>query len=734
MKSIMLKIIPYILFLSHTAMILANNNPQVQKVYLSGTDKDHTVDWEFYCTGGRKSNYWTTIPVPSCWELQGFGTYAYGRKSLQTDEKGIYKHTFHVDADFKGKKVFIVFEGSMTDTEVNINGIKAGAIHQGAFYQFEYDITNLLKFGSQNLLEVTVSKKSTNESVNRAEREADYWIFGGIFRPVYLEVLPTEFIERTAINAGANGKFGIDVFLQNIEKADNIIAHIEDLDGNMIGEPFSAKVTKGKSKIRLTKNFTAPKRWTAETPNLYYVKAFLRNGNKTIHTITERFGFRTFEVRKGDGFYLNGQKIMLKGVNRHSFNSNSGRTLSDGVHLSDIKLMKQMNMNAVRMSHYPPDINFLHFCDSLGLYVINELAGWQSSYDDSVGEKLLREMIIRDVNHPSILLWSNGNEGGWNTNLDDDFSTWDPQERSVIHPWQEFSGIATQHYKTHEKYENILKSGVILCPTEFLHGLYDGGHGAGLNDYWRLFNSYPNAGGGFLWSFMDEGVVRSDLNDSIDVFGNNAPDGIIGPNREKEGSFYTIKEIWSPVYIEMDSLSVNFDGTIPIENRYSFININQCRFEWKLVYFPKPSANRIGYETLKTGTLMGPDIKPQSKGAVFLDLPSDWRKSEGLLLTAYDHNNSELFTWSWAIKNSKAIQSDITVCGNNKVVKTETIELIIVNTDEHEFRFSKATGLLTNVFHKGNEISFGQGPVVTTGNQTLVSISAIRWRPRCGIK
>ncbi len=179
--------------------------PQKQVQYLSGRDNTHTVAWDFYCTGGRKSGYWTTIQGPSCWEQQGFGSYNYGRdyktygKNFRfADEQGKYKYTFSVPAGWRDKAVQLVFEGAMTDAEVRVNGQLAGPTHQGAFYRFKYDINPLLKFDAPNQLEVTVSKMSADASVNNAERLADYWIFGGLFRPVYLEATPKSFIPYTA--------------------------------------------------------------------------------------------------------------------------------------------------------------------------------------------------------------------------------------------------------------------------------------------------------------------------------------------------------------------------------------------------------------------------------------------------------------------------------------------------------------------------------------------------------
>lgn len=184
---------------------------QTEFQYLSGHDKDNTVQWDFFINNGMNSGKWSQIGVPSNWELQGFGSYLYGKVNTEINETGLYKYEFNVAESWKKKRVFIVFEGSMTDTEVKINGKLAGPVHQGAFYQFRYDISELLNWGGKNLLEVKVTKESANESVNRAERLSDYWVFGGIFRPVYLKAVPSQFIDRVAIDAKADGSFYMDV-------------------------------------------------------------------------------------------------------------------------------------------------------------------------------------------------------------------------------------------------------------------------------------------------------------------------------------------------------------------------------------------------------------------------------------------------------------------------------------------------------------------------------------------
>ena len=236
------------------------------------------------------------------------------------------------------------------------------------------------------------------------------------------------------------------------------------------------------------------------------------------YIVTKKFGFRTVEVRDRDGIMLM-ERIMFRGVCRHSFWPTTGRALNKSISIEDVQLMKDMNMNAVRMSHYPPDAHFLDVCDSLGLFVLDELSGWSvPPYDTLIGKKLVKEMVTRDVNHPCIVLWDNGNEGGWNNALNGEFAKYDPQKRKVIHPWALFNGMDTQHYREWNYGQDVFFNGRdIFFPTEFLHGLYDGGLGAGLDDYWNLMLDRRLSAGGFLWDFSDEGVVRTDMDGWIDT-------------------------------------------------------------------------------------------------------------------------------------------------------------------------------------------------------------------------
>ncbi len=693
-------------------LLVAGTETEIQ--YLSGTDKDHTVNWEFFCTGGRQSGQWTTIPVPSCWELQGFGVYNYGHDRNPGDEKGLYRYTFAVPAAWKDKQVEIVFEGSMTDTEVKINGKLAGPMHQGAFYRFKYNITALVKFGQKNLLEVTVSKRSANESVNLAERRADYWVFGGIFRPVYLMAKPIENIERVAINAQADGSFAIEVYLGPTRKADRLFVQLRHIDGTPLGRAAQASIKKGQNPVTLTSQLPNPLLWSAETPNLYLAEVSLYGQMDAYHIIREKFGFRTIEIRPGKGLFINNQAVKIIGANRHSFWPESGRTLSRQISIDDVNLMKDMNMNAVRMSHYPPDKHFLEVCDSLGLYVLDELAGWQDAYDTTVGEKLVKALVTRDVNHPCIILWDNGNEGGFNYDLVDDYHLYDPQKRAVMHPWEPSFGINTSHYQDFETYQALAHGPDLVMPTEVLHGLYDGGHGAGLADYWALVQREPQVIGGFLWALVDEGVVRTDQDGKIDKFGNNAPDGIVGPFREKEASYYTIKEIVSPVLLKTKTLDANFTGAIEVENRYSFTNLSECKFYWSLANFRSILDKQSGYEVQKADHLASPDIPPGKSDILKLNLPENFRQYDVLMLRAIDPFGRLIYEWSFPFTQPIDFVKKIVKPATKKAIGSVKDGKLSITNGEVVMAFGNR-GRIQSILYKGQPVSFKNGPNLISG-------------------
>jgi hypothetical protein len=386
--------------------------------------------------------------------------------------------------------------------------------------------------------------------------------------------------------------------------------------------------------------------------------------------------------------------------------------------------MKDMNMNAVRMSHYPPDEHFLDLCDELGLYVIDELPGWQApSYDTAVGKAILGEMVVRDVNHPSVLFWANGDEGGWNPQLDGEFSLHDPQRRAVLRPGGATADVVCEHYPDFATLQRRLSADEIYLPTELLHGLYDGGLGAGLDDFWNLMIRSPRSAGAFLWAFVDEAVKRTDRGGALDAAGSLAPDGILGPHREKEASYFTVKEVWSPIQVEDPGLDEGFDGRLAVENRYAFTDASRCGFRWKLVRFRGPWDGRAGHEVDAEGDVTAPSIAPGEKGTLALPLPSGWRDSDALHLTARDAEGRELYTWTWMVRKPAQVLADL---ARQEVRELHTREVqvrardsgdaIVMSAAGVEVSISKSLGTLAGVQSGGQRISLAGGPVIVGKN------------------
>lgn len=717
---------------------------QTAELYLSGQGPEDAVEWDFMCTDGQNSGTWTKIKVPSCWELQGFGTYQYGMSFYGkanppgiANEKGLYKTRFKLPVEWEGRIIRLVFEGVMTDCSVEINGRRAIKLHQGAFYRFYADVSDRVFFGNkENLLEVTVSKESANSSVNLAERRADYWNFGGIFRPVFIQALPAQSIDRTAIDAQADGSFYAEVFLSSAPEGEySIEAQLSEREGKNIGKALRAELRPGSDKIVLRGQFDNIKTWTAETPHLYDVQFSLLKDKKVVHTVKEqRIGFRTIEVKASDGLYINNQKVMIRGVNRHSFRPETGRTLSKEDNYNDVRLMQEMNMNAVRLSHYPPDPVFLEACDELGLYVMNELGGWHGKYDTEVGKQLVKEMLTRDLNHPSIIWWSNGNEGGWNTELDGEFHIWDPQKRPVLHPQGNYGGFETMHYRSYGESQEYMRKPEIFMPTEILHGLYDGGHGAGLWDYWEMMRKHPRCAGAFLWVFADEGVLRTDQNGRIDNVGNYAADGIVGPHHEKEGSFFTVRQVWSPIQLQALGTATScverteaqrqdqnsfisdpeaFKGQFKIENRYNFISLRDCRLQWSLANFAKADDKEGGHQIIHRGEQKGPELAPGQSGQVQLKLPAQWQEADVLYVSVLNPQGQEIYTWGWYWKNDQdLLQAALPTKQSKEARLSHKFEgdRLLIEVGSSLLAFDAKTGYLNKISQGGKNMSLSNGP------------------------
>jgi len=691
-----------------------------------------------------------TIPVPSNWEQHGFGNYNYGRENDKHDETGLYRTTFFAPEEWKGQHVRLVFEGAMTQTEVKINGESIGAPSEGGFTPFRYNLNQKItsserdgslksnakiRFGETNTLEVLVKKQPDNYSLGMGERWADYWVFGGIYRPVYLEVQPPAFIDRVAIDAKADGSFRMDVFPQvhkgvrTVDRRskpviDEVQAQIQTLDGVDVGNPISAPIYGEAGRIRLKSAISNPALWSPETPNLYQVKVTLIKEGAPVFEKTERFGFRTINIDPKDGIYLNGRKIRIRGINRNMFDPQHARTISKERAWKDVRAIKAMNVNLVR-SHLPPTAEFMRACDELGLLVIAELTNWHSPViDTTIARNIAYELVTTYQNYPSVVIWANGNEGGFNLEIDQLFHLYDLQDRTVIHPYKLCEGLLTSHYPSMEHLISRLTGEHLYLPTEFLHGLYDGGHGAGLEDYWKAICDSPNGMGGVLWCWADAAVARTDLDGKLDTFGNKSADGIVGPNGEKEGSYYTVREIWSPVQIGVERLDADFDGALPVENRYTFTSLSDFTFRWRLLNISGPLSAKAHTTVRAEGSLSGPAVAPGATGDIILPLPADWQSADALELTATAADGREIMHWSWPIRTSETVAATPAIKPQPRNANPFEIKL-----GDAVWSFSPETGQLLSCSVNGQATGLGTGPVLYATTEDGALEFSNDWNP-----
>ncbi len=667
-------IIWLLLCLVSTAAEAAEAPIDTERLFLSGANSDKPVPWKFWIDRGRRAGERTTIPVPSQWELAGFGEYAYGQDDAVRAEIGRYEVEFEVPASWRERRIRLVFEGVMTDTRAALNDVELDPVHRGGFTRFSYPVADHLVYGGSNRLRVEVSEASADGSVERAERQADYWVFGGIYRPVYLEARPARAIEHVAIDARHDGQIRVAYELGGELGGERAGCRVEaevledaaGSEGN--GLQSLGPGPGGRRAGELSGVVAGIRPWSAEDPVLYTLALRLFCDGQPVHRVAERFGFRTVEVRlESDrpGLYVNGRRVLLKGVNRHAFHPASGRALSPRIDRADVAAIRGMNANAVRTSHYPPDTSFLEACDRAGLYVIDELPGWHDAYRPARGAGLIAEMVRRDVNHPSVILWANGNEGGWNSLLDREFARHDPQGRPVLHPDATFSGIAAPHYPSYRELVAWLddapgaglgrflgrarfgpaRSRPLVLPTEMLHGLYDGGLGAGLRDFWQAIAGSARGVGAFLWAFLDEGVERTDREGAVDTFGNYAPDGILDPYRKPEASYATVRRVWSPVEIRPSGA-----GGYRVENRFDTTDLDRVAFRWQALALPGPG--QPPKEPLAVATVPGPPTAPGATVEVrpppaVTEIPG----ADALGVTAIAPGGREIETWVFSLRS-----------------------------------------------------------------------------------
>jgi len=586
---------------------------------------------EFFRTNFDDS-HWNDIPVPSNWQLQGYGIpiYVNVRYPYKADPPfiphennpvGSYRHTFQVPQSWDGRQVFLHFDGVESAFYVWVNGEMVG-YSQGSRTPAEFNITDKLNQGV-NHLAVEVYRWSDGSYLECQ----DFWRLSGIFRNVYLFSTPSIhirdfFVKADLDNNFQNGNLQITAHVHNysntVVEAHTVEAVLLDAHGKPNGaqEIMKYKTSyldrNAESIIRMNSIVKKPHHWTAETPNLYHLILTLKNSeDEVLEIIPCKIGFRNVQI-KGGQLLINGIPIYIKGVNRHEHDPDYGHHITVESMIQDIKLMKQFNINTVRTCHYPDDPMWYNLCDEYGIFLIDEanieshgigyrkektLANksvWRAAHLD----RTIR-MVERDKNHPSVIIWSLGNEGGDGTNFEAT-SEWIHQ-RDQSRPVH-YERAGTRHHTDivcpmYSNLEHLNNYGekdqnrpLIMC--EYAHAM--GNSVGNLKEYWDVIKKYKHLQGGSIWDWVDQGLRKyTKLKDGKKgwywAYGGDYGDepndnnfcmnGLVFPDREVPPKLWEVKKIYQ--FIAINGVDIPA-GKLRFENEYFFTNLNTFDIRWTL--------------------------------------------------------------------------------------------------------------------------------------------------------
>lgn len=557
-----------------------------------------------------------STPVPSNWAVLGYEEPVY--RGFKNDEasEGLYLKRFAVPASYANKRVLLHFGGVWNSAEVWLNGVRLGR-HDSGYTSFSFDVSKAVKAGVENLLAVRVRQVYPGYKTDTY----DDWTLGGIYRDVTLESMPAKRrIDNVRVQTKMNGEVEVRVMVADTHsptlpgnyrspgKPYQLQLTLTDRDGDMVvSRKFDVASHTSTSRETLERLMVNdPKLWSAETPYLYTLRVDLLENGEVAHSRTQKIGIREIST-KGGVFRINGQAVKLRGVNRHDEHPDVGRATTPKHWLEDLQLMKAANINYIRACHYQHAKGFIEMCDSIGMYVGAEVSLGGASglmYDPSfVSAAMLRtvETVERDLNNPSIVYWSIGNEDGFT----DMFlqcarvvKSLDPT-RPVLYPWNadetlpEEIDILAPHYWTSHEYDSIAsQSKRPIITTEFVHA-YGNQRMGGLDECFKALTRHPAGAGGAVWMWADQGIktpTKKDRNiyntiekddDYLRIDGQGW-DGITDSYRRPTQDYWEVKAVYCPVYPETKSVVMAPVLQIPIRNSYDFTDLSTIKIGWQL--------------------------------------------------------------------------------------------------------------------------------------------------------
>lgn len=707
---------------------------------LNGTWKFNWVDdadkrpVDFYKPGFDDKG-WDNIQVPAVWELSGYGDpmylnigypwrtdYENNPPIVPTDKNhvGTYRQSFKVPAEWKGKDIIGHFGSVTSNIYLWVNGKYVGYGEDSKLEQ-EFDLTKYIKPGEENLFAFQVFRWSDGTYLE----DQDFFRFSGVGRDCFLYARDKTRIEDIRVTPDLDadykdGSLKVDVKLKGKGVTDLILF-----------SPDGKEIAKGEIKDNghYVFNVENPLKWTAETPYLYTLQAHLTSGTEIINI---NVGFRKVEI-KNRQLLVNGQPVLIKGVDRHELDPDGGYVVSPERMLQDIAIMKANNINAVRTSHYPNDNLWYDLCDIYGIYVVAEAN--LESHGMGYGEKTLAKVpswekahlernqrnVQRNYNHPSVIIWSMGNEAGDGPNFTSVYN-WIKNEDTSRPVQYERAGngantdLYVPMYIGHDEVENYAINGnkpMIQC--EYAHAM--GNSQGGFQEYWDLFRKYPSLQGGFIWDFVDQSI-RWNGKDGVEIYAyggdfnpydpsdtNFCDNGLISPDRVSNPSMIEVKRVQQNIWTTPTDIN---KGKYNIYNENFFTDLSNYYMNWELVKDGIP---------VKSGVIEDINVNPQETTEITIPYGNIDNDGEILLNVSYSLKNpdgilpagTELARQQIVLNSQKTAPLSIAnVVNKGREIKFNLIDnnqnYLIIEGENFSIDFSKENGFISKYIVDGKEM------------------------------
>lgn len=639
--------------------------------------KDHDKAPRDFYSLKYDDSQWTDFPVPGILELNGYGDAIYSNNGYpwrtqfrpeppfveeRNNYTGSYRKMVTVPADWKGERIYLHVGSATSNLMVWVNGKFVG-YSEDSKVSAEFDLTKYLTPGKENLIAMQVMRWCDGSYLE----DQDFWRFTGIAREVYLYARPQAhiadlFITPDLVNNYQDGT--LEVKLNAVgAKGETVMFSLKDKEGKEVAAQ-TAKVG-GNGEVKVNFDIKNPLKWTAETPNLYTLYTTLMDGKQVAEVVPQRVGFRKVEIKNAQ-VLVNGQPVLFKGANRHELDPVTGYVVSMDRMLEDIRVMKELNINAVRTCHYPNDPRWYELCDIYGIYMVAEAN--IESHGMGYGDKTLakeptyekahlerNESNIKIYkNHPSIIFWSVGNEAGYGPNFEkayDLVKAYDPSrpcqyEQAGQNGKTDIFCPMYYDYGGCDKYsQGDNPRPLIQC--EYAHAM--GNSMGGFKEYWDMVRKYPKYQGGFIWDFVDQGLrVKNKQGKTIYAYGgdfgryptsdhNFNCNGIINPDRKPNLHANEVRYYYQNIWATAKDLKA---GEVEVYNENFFKSLDDVELQWTLESEGKVLANGrnaldIPAQQKRVVKLDGYSLPADVKGEVVLNLDFVLKKAEPMLDAGY---------------------------------------------------------------------------------------------------